>query len=1095
MTPKDVVNLVDNNGGTALFEAVVVGNVEGAKMLVYKNSDLPNKPDKYGIITPLHFAAMCGFRKMVLYLKEVTRPDILFANDYAVRQRLHFMIWDVAEKLVPHVKRIREKKERQHHALELVKFLCMEVAKSNLSKVESIFKPALRKAVRVGIPEIVEEIVLSYPSALFFMDLGGLNIFKYAILYRRERVFNLIYQTDHVGKRFILGEDYSLNNGLHLVARLTHEQQINLKASAAGAVLQMQREVQWFKFSCIAFHSQTHTRVYLYTSMESSSNVNCTSSPREKWPYPTSEINVLDIVPKLSSERNYDNWRLSMRDFIRMRGLIGFIEDAAAVGESNRDEAWNGSNNLVRGWILATLSEDIRSRVLRRYETGIAKDLWTELEKIFDATRLLWQLDERTEYRQAHYNLALHKAAINGDWDKAMVIIELEPDAVRTPITPFSQTALSVAISSASAGRNLFVRELLEKMTPQDVVDLSNNQGATALHYAASIDNMEGARMLVNKNPDLPNVPDKSGETPLHYAAKYGNREMVLYLNKVTREDILLDLANGRKGASLLVCFLTRSELYEDDFAVPPVKSIRKEKLRHHHALELVKFLCKEVAKSKLSKVERIFKPALRKAARVGIPEIIEEIVLSYPFALSFINLDNVNIIKYAILYRRERVFNLIHQLGWKYIYGEDNSLNNVLHLAAHLRREQQINLKDSAAGAVLQMQREMQWFKATSSRFSSLASFLSPAEPHNGITWKFPVLEILISRKSDAIQYKYVLSLSLSLSLKLKDLHVRADEEKEYRQGNYLALHKAAVNGDWDKAIGIIEDDPDAVTTPITPFDQAALHLAVSSASAGRNRFVRELLEKMTPEDVVDLVDDQGGTALHYAADVNNIEGAKLLVSKNSDLPDVVDQYGYTPLHWAANFRNREMVLYLKDVTGEEFLSAGDLGPKLLSFLTRAEIYVPHVKRIREKRERQHHALELVKFLCMEVAKSKLSEVEKIFKPALRKAACIGIPEIVEEIVVSYPSALFFVNLDNLNIFIYAIMYRREHVFNLIYQIDGSWRYIYGVDNSLNNGLHLAARLRPEQQINLKASVAGAVLQMQREMQWFKVSFPFSTM
>ncbi|XP_058205430.1 uncharacterized protein LOC131319265 [Rhododendron vialii] len=410
-------------------------------------------------------------------------------------------------------------------------------------------------------------------------------------------------------------------------------------------------------------------------------------------------------------------------------------------------------------------------------------------------------------------------------------------------------------------------------------------------------------------------------------------------------------------------------------------------------------------------------------------------------------------------------------------------------------------------------------------------------------------------------------------------------DEDTESRQGRYLALHKAAINGDWDKAKGIIEDDPDAVTTPITPFLQTALHLAVTSASAGRNRFVRELLEKMTLEDVVDLVDDQRGTALHYAADVNNIEGAKLLVSKNPDLPDVVDHYGYTPLHWAANFRNREMVLYLKDVTGENTLLANDnRAASLLFFLTRGEIYdialawlkrkpemacvevpdygtlfdilvekhtsfpsgnsfnwwqsliysgvpvklegiathhndrggrgdienpanccisvwqrlhfmiwevaeklVPHVKQIRKKKEIQHHALELVKFLCMEVAKSKLSEVEKIFKPALRKAACVGIPEIVEEIIVSYPLALFFLNLDHLNLFIYAIMYRRERVFNLIYQIDGSWRYIYGVDNSLNNGLHLAARLRPEQQINLKASVAGAVLQMQREVQWFK--------
>ncbi|KAG5556184.1 hypothetical protein RHGRI_006717 [Rhododendron griersonianum] len=119
-----------------------------------------------------------------------------------------------------------------------------------------------------------------------------------------------------------------------------------------------------------------------------------------------------------------------------------------------------------------------------------------------------------------------------------------------------------------------------------------------------------------------------------------------------------------------------------------------------------------EVAKSKLSEVEMIFKPALRKAACLGIPEIIEKIVSSYPSALFFFP-DDQNIITYAILNRRERVFNLVHQTGWKYIYGIDrSSTNNILHLVARLGHEQQINLNAGAAGAVLQMQREMQWYK-----------------------------------------------------------------------------------------------------------------------------------------------------------------------------------------------------------------------------------------------------------------------------------------------------------------------------------------------------------------------------------------------
>ncbi|KAE9450398.1 hypothetical protein C3L33_17702, partial [Rhododendron williamsianum] len=76
-----------------------------------------------------------------------------------------------------------------------------------------------------------------------------------------------------------------------------------------------------------------------------------------------------------------------MRDFIRMRGLIGFIEGAAAE-ERDQDEAWERSNNLVRGWILVTLSEDIRPRVL---SSESAKGLWTRLEEIFDPTTSKWQ--------------------------------------------------------------------------------------------------------------------------------------------------------------------------------------------------------------------------------------------------------------------------------------------------------------------------------------------------------------------------------------------------------------------------------------------------------------------------------------------------------------------------------------------------------------------------------------------------------------------------------------------------------------------------------------------------------------------------------
>ncbi|KAF7148413.1 hypothetical protein RHSIM_Rhsim03G0046600 [Rhododendron simsii] len=577
--------------------------------------------------------------------------------------------------------------------------------------------------------------------------------------------------------------------------------------------------------------------------MASSSNVN-TSSPREKYPHST-EYDVLDFVPKLLSEGNYDSWKSSMWDFIDSQGLIGFIDGSAAdqPEQSKRDDymAWKRSDNLVRRWMLATLSEETpayeccASKLPKICGLNWRKHLM-QPEHYGNVLAFQCFTHEEGKYGQGHY-LALQKAAINGDWDKAREIIEREPDAVRTHITPLSQTALIVAIPSASEGRSRFVRKLLKKMTPEDV-KLVDYLGRTALHRAATVNNMEGAKMLVRKNPDLPNVFDSRRMTALHRAAYYGLREMVLYLKGVTRVDILLA---DDVGSSLL-CLLTRGELYDialtllqqkpelaciepnpfdiivekhssfqsgnsfnfwqrliylgvpikledtanhqieggrrgdienpanccisvrqrlhfmiwkvakklgkdwycvqicipfnfinaiyrlvfiettlfhsqkmrDDFTVRHVKHIQEKKERQHHALEFVKFLGMEVAKSNLSNVERILKPAVRKAACFGIPEIIEEIILAYPSALYFINLDKLNIFKYAILHRRERVFNLIYQVdaGWRYITKVDYSLNNGLHLAARFGREQQINLKANVAGAVLQMQREVQWFK-----------------------------------------------------------------------------------------------------------------------------------------------------------------------------------------------------------------------------------------------------------------------------------------------------------------------------------------------------------------------------------------------
>ncbi|KAF7143649.1 hypothetical protein RHSIM_Rhsim05G0150600 [Rhododendron simsii] len=207
-------------------------------------------------------------------------------------------------------------------------------------------------------------------------------------------------------------------------------------------------------------------------------------------------------------------------------------------------------------------------------------------------------------------NLALQKAAINWDRNKAMEIIEeYHPNAVRSHITFYLETLLHHVFITGE--RSLREEAFGEDDTPQDLERLVDRRGCTALHYAAEVDQQPGIK------------------EPKCWSTK-------------TRISLMSVCAN----------------------------------LEIHSIMTIT----------------------LQKLATREEPEPKPK--------------SDLNIITYAILNGRERVFNLVHQTGWKYIYGVDNSLNNVLHLAARLGHEQQINLKASVTGVVLQMQREMQWFK-----------------------------------------------------------------------------------------------------------------------------------------------------------------------------------------------------------------------------------------------------------------------------------------------------------------------------------------------------------------------------------------------
>ncbi|KAF5959076.1 hypothetical protein HYC85_000285 [Camellia sinensis] len=273
----------------------------------------------------------------------------------------------------------------------------------------------------------------------------------------------------------------------------------------------------------------------------------------------------------------------------------------------------------------------------------------------------------------------LHKAAIKGDWgdwDEASKLIEEKSVAVRAGITEYKETGLIVAVKSKK--RNDFVKDLSEKMSALDIT-LYDTRNRTALHRAAGADNREITEKLVEMNPYLPNAKILQARIPLYFAATRGCEEMC-------------------------------------DVGSTSRKKHGGKKELHNQALELVKFLCNvlcdEIADSNNSKAKKIFELALFQATSLGIVEIVEEILKSYPDAIYLVNEDNPSIFHHATKCRHAKVFNLIHQVGESrtiFLSQSDKLKNNALHLAGKLAPQQQLNLK---AGTALQMQRELQWFK-----------------------------------------------------------------------------------------------------------------------------------------------------------------------------------------------------------------------------------------------------------------------------------------------------------------------------------------------------------------------------------------------
>ncbi|KAJ1431098.1 PGG domain [Sesbania bispinosa] len=144
------------------------------------------------------------------------------------------------------------------------------------------------------------------------------------------------------------------------------------------------------------------------------------------------------------------------------------------------------------------------------------------------------------------------------------------------------------------------------------------------------------------------------------------------------------------------------------------IRDIYDQKYTHYEVLGILYYFCRSISDFNQSQLlEASAYDAMLRAAQHGITEFIKAMGMANSVLLSASDEFKRGIFSHAILNRKQNVFQLLHGLDERkelFDFYKDIFGNNLLHLAAHLGP---LYDPDSRPGAALQMQREIQWFKA----------------------------------------------------------------------------------------------------------------------------------------------------------------------------------------------------------------------------------------------------------------------------------------------------------------------------------------------------------------------------------------------
>ncbi|CAI0626397.1 unnamed protein product, partial [Linum tenue] len=129
--------------------------------------------------------------------------------------------------------------------------------------------------------------------------------------------------------------------------------------------------------------------------------------------------------------------------------------------------------------------------------------------------------------------------------------------------------------------------------------------------------------------------------------------------------------------------------------------------------------------------------------------------------------------------------------------------------------------------------------------------------------------------------------------------------------------------------------------------------------------------------------------------------------------------------------------------------------------------------------------SLELLDRICRHISWLDFGKLEGAgLYEAFHNAIKNGIVEFVKRAVKARSSLLYKYDKNGRNMFMSAVEFRQEKIFNLMYPLPDRAAIVSMVDKDKNTLLHMAGMLSPSAKLS---HISGAALQMQRELQWFQ--------